>query len=54
MVRLDTDPLQMQADADGISGRSKNVCIHTSPHLSSAAAGIKRDGRHHESLWSLP
>jgi len=49
MVRLDTDPLQMAADADGISGGSENVA---SAHLSPAVAGINRDGRHDEPLQS--
>jgi len=30
MVRLDTNHLQTPADVDSISGRSENVCVHTS------------------------
>jgi len=33
MVRLDTNPLQMPADADDISDRSETVCVCSShPH----------------------
>jgi len=42
MVRLDTDPLQMPADADSISGERENVCIRTSLACS---GGINRNGR---------
>jgi len=44
MVRLDTDPLQMPADTDGISGGSENVCVCTSLICS---------GRH-QSQWPPP
>jgi len=44
MVRLDTDPMQTPAGADGISGGSENVCIHTS---------IMRSGSH-QSRWLPP
>jgi len=30
MPPMDTDPLQTPADADDISGRSKNACVRTS------------------------
>ena len=44
MVRLDTDTLQMPADADGISGGIKNVCVRTSL--------VCRGG--HQSWWPPP
>ena len=40
MVRLDTDPLQMPADADSISDESENVCVRTSLACS---GGINRN-----------
>jgi len=41
MVRLDTDPLQTPADADGNEAK-----MFASAHLSSAVAGVSRNGRH--------